>query len=77
MARKHFDKFEAVSAAVPADDAFEAVIAIKRRNSDEEAKIFKVANGQRYDLAYEADVVAEAALNKLRDISDTGELIWE
>lgn len=77
MARKHFDKFEAVSAAVPADDAFEAVIAIKRRNSDEEAKIFKVANGQRYDLAYEADVVAEAALNKLREISDTGELIWE
>lgn len=77
MARKHFDKFEAVSAAVPADDAFEAVIAIKRRNSDEEARIFKVANGQRYDLAYEADVVAEAALNKLREISDTGELIWE
>ena len=35
MARKHFEKFEAISSAVPAEDAFEAVIAVKRRDGDE------------------------------------------
>lgn len=77
MARKHFDKFEAVSSAVPVDDAFEAVIAIKRREGNEDLRIFRVADGKRYDLASEADVVAEAALNKVLEISDGGELIWE
>ena len=53
MARKHFEKFEAISSAVPAEDAFEAVIAIKRRDS------------------------AEAALTKVIEVSDEGQLIWE
>jgi len=39
MARKHFEKFEAISSAVPAEDAFEAVIAIKRRDSDEDVQV--------------------------------------
>lgn len=77
MARKHFENYEALSSAVPAEDAFEAVIAVKRRGTDESAQVFKVANGRRYDLASEADVAAEAALTKVREISDDGQLIWE
>lgn len=77
MARKHFENYEAISSAVPADDRFEAVIAVKRRGTDDNAQIFKVANGRQYDLASEADVAAEAALTKVREVSDEGELIWE
>jgi hypothetical protein len=77
MARKHFENFEAISSAVPADGAFEAVIALKRRGTDDNAHVITVANGRRYDLASEADVAAEAALTKVREISEDGELIWE
>ena len=77
MARKHFEKFEAITSAVPADDAFEAVIAAKRRDGDEPVHIFKVANGRRYDLASEAEEAADAALTKVLEVSDEGELIWE
>jgi len=77
MARKHFENYEAISSAVPAEDAFEAVIAVKRRGTDENAHVVKVANGRRFDLASEADVAAEAALTKVREINDEGELIWE
>lgn len=77
MARKHFENYEAISSAVPADDAFEAVIALKRRGTDDNAHVIKVANGRRYDLASEADVAAEAALTKVREVSEDGELIWE
>lgn len=77
MARKHFEHHEAISSAVPTDDGFEAVIAVKRRGTDDNAHVFKVANGRHYDLASEADVVAEAALTKVREVSDDGELIWE
>ncbi len=77
MARKHFEHHEAISSAVPADDRFEAVIAVKRRGTDDTARVFTVANGQRYDLASEADVAAEAALTKVREVDDDGELIWE
>lgn len=77
MARKHFEHYEAISSAVPVDGAFEAVIALKRRDSDENAQVVTVANGRRYDLASEADSAAEAALTKVREISEGGELIWE
>ena len=77
MARKHFEKFEAISSAVPVDDAFEAVIAVKRRDGDDSLHIFKVANSRRYDLASEAEVAADAALTKVVEISDEAELIWE
>lgn len=77
MARKHFENYEAISSAVPAGDAFEAVIAVKRRDTDESAHVFTVANGRRYDLASEADVAAEAALTKVREVDSNGELIWE
>jgi len=53
------------------------VIAIKRRDSDEDVQVFKVADGRRYDLASEADAIAEAALTKVIEVSDEGQLIWE
>lgn len=77
MARKHFEHYEAISSAVPAGDAFEAVIAIKRRDSEEQATVFRLAEGRTYDLASEADAVAEAALTRVREVSEDGELIWE
>ena len=51
--------------------------AVQRRGTDEHVLVFKVANGRRYDLASEAEVAAEAALTKVREVSDEGELIWE
>ena len=72
MARKHFENHEAISSAVPTTGGFEAVIAVKRRDTDANAHVFKVANGQHYDLASEADVAAEAALTKVREISPEG-----
>lgn len=77
MARKHFAKFDAISSAVPADEGFEAVIAVKRRGVNENARIHHIASGHRYDLASEADAVAEAALTKVIEVRDDGELIWE
>lgn len=77
MARKHFENHEAISSAVPVDDGFEAVIAVKRRGTEDSARVFKVANGRHYDLASEAEVAAEAALTKVREVSNDDELIWE
>ncbi|MCW3148476.1 hypothetical protein N8H22_07665 [Stutzerimonas stutzeri] len=77
MARKHFEHFEALSSAVPAEDAYEAIIAVKRRGADEHLHIFKVAAGRRFDLFSEAETAAEAALNKVREVNEDGELIWE
>ncbi|GAB3481395.1 hypothetical protein [Azotobacter salinestris] len=77
MARKHFAKFDAISSAVPDGEAFQAVIAVKRRGIDENARVHWMANGHRYDLASEANTVAEAALTKVIEVRDDGELIWE
>lgn len=77
MARKHFSEFDAISSAVPAGETFEAVIAVKRRDTDDSARVHKVAEGQHYDLASEADAVAEAALTKVIEVSEEGDLIWE
>lgn len=77
MARRHFHQFDALSSAVPDGDVFKAVIAVKRRGTDEAARLHQVANGQRYDLASEADSAAEAALVKVVEVGDDGALIWE
>lgn len=77
MARRHFEHFEALSSAIPADAAYEAVIAVKRRDGDDDLHLFRVAGGRRFDLQSEAETAAEAALNKVREVGDDGELIWE
>ena len=40
MAIKHFEHFEAISSAVPAQDGFEAVIGVKARERKEVSLIF-------------------------------------
>lgn len=77
MARKHFARYEAISSAVPVEDAYEPVIAIKRRGTDEKARIHAISTGKHYHFASEADAIAEAALTKVMEVSDTGELIFE
>ncbi|WP_263142474.1 hypothetical protein [Pseudomonas sp. RIT-PI-AD] len=77
MARKHFKEFEAISSAYPEDGGFKAVIGVMRRNAQEKPHFHKVANDQAYALASEADEAAEAALTKVLEITDEGELIWE
>lgn len=76
MARKHFRAYEAVSTAFPAGEAFKAVIAIKRRDRDEEPHIHQVTP-RLYDLATEADEAANAALNRVLEVDEFGELVWE
>jgi hypothetical protein len=75
MTRKHFRRYEAVSSAVPSGDAYEAVIAVKCRDTDSETRFHRVANGHRYQLFFEAEQIAEAALAKVEEIDDSGELI--
>ena len=76
MARKHFKAYEAVSSAFPAGEAFKAVIALKRRDSDEDPLIHQVTN-RFYDLAAEADEAANAALNRVLEVDEFGKLVWE
>lgn len=76
MARKHFKAYEAVSSAFPEGEAFKAVIALKRRDRDEEPRIHQVTQ-RLYDLAAEADEAANAALNRVLEVDEFGELIWE
>ncbi|MCQ4265936.1 hypothetical protein NAV28_01780 [Pseudomonas stutzeri] len=77
MARRHFEHFEALSSAIPLEDGYQAIIAVQRRGSDEHVHIVKVADGRRFDLQSEAQSVAEAPLNRLREIDANGEPIWE
>lgn len=76
MARKHFRAYEAVSTAFPAGEAFKAVIALKHRDRDEEPLIHQVTP-RLYDLATEADEAANAALNRVLEVDEFGELVWE
>jgi hypothetical protein len=77
MAVRHFENHEAISSALPVEDAFEAVIAVKQRGSSNQPHFHHVAYGRRYDLASEADTAAEAALNKVAEVDADGELVWE
>lgn len=77
MARKHFEYFDALSSAVPIGTAYSAVIAVRRRDTEDSARVHDVGHGQQYDLASEAEAVAEAALSRVLDIDEEGGLIWE
>lgn len=77
MARKHFQRFEAISSAMPAGEAYEAVIAVKRRDDDSEPRFHRVGYGQHFNRVFEAEEVAEAALTKVVEIDDDGGLIME
>ncbi|MNJ71712.1 hypothetical protein D3C77_682860 [compost metagenome] len=53
------------------------MIAVKTRDPDARPVVHTLAEGHRYDLAFEAEEVAHAALAKLKEISREGELLWE
>ena len=77
MIFRHFEHYEAVASALPVEDGYQAVIAVKTRDPDSRPVVHTLAEGHRYDLAFEAEEVAHAALAKLKEISREGELLWE
>ncbi|MBB2895948.1 hypothetical protein [Pseudomonas sp. AS2.8] len=77
MAIKHFNHHEAISSAVPAEQGFEAVIAVKARREDAHPVFHKVATERHFDLASEAEEAADAALNRVTEIGDDDELLWD
>lgn len=77
MIFRHFEHYEAVASALPVEDGYQAVIAVKARDPDARPVVHTLAEGHRYDLAFEAEEVAHAALAKLKEISREGELLWE
>ncbi|KHL69974.1 hypothetical protein SF06_10640 [Pseudomonas flexibilis] len=77
MIFRHFEHYEAVASALPVEDGYQAVIAVKTRDPGARPVVHTLAEGHRYDLAFEAEEVAHAALAKLKEISREGELLWE
>ena len=77
MARKHFQHYEAISSAMPAGNAYEAVIGVKRRGDDSRPRFHVVGYGQRFRRVLEAEEVAEAALTKVLEVDENGALIME
>ena len=77
MIFRHFEHYEAVASALPVEDGYQAVIAVKTRDPDARPVVHTLAEGHRYDLAFEAEEVAHAALAKLKEISREGELLWD
>lgn len=77
MIFRHFEHYEAVASALPVEGGYQAVIAVKTRDPDAKPVVHALAEGHRYDLAFEAEEIAHAALAKVREISEAGDLLWE
>ncbi|CAG8866669.1 hypothetical protein PS627_02044 [Pseudomonas fluorescens] len=76
MARKEFQRFEAVSAMVPGEGGYSAAIAVKQLHGGGAPHFHKVLAGQVFKTAMAADDAACVELARLRDISEDGELLW-
>lgn len=76
MARKEFAQFEAVSAAVRAEEGYNAAIAVKALGGSGAPRFNKVLIEQIFKTALEADQAAEQQLEHLADVSEDGELVW-
>ncbi|MDF2487543.1 MAG: hypothetical protein K0S77_165 [Pseudomonas sp.] len=76
MARREFQRFEAVSAMVPGEGGYSAAIAVKHLHGGGTPRFHKVLDGQLFKSALAADDAACVQLARLRDISQDGELIW-
>lgn len=76
MARKEFEQFEAVSAAVRGDAGYNAAIAVKALGGSGAPRFHKVLLEQTFKTALEADQAAEQHLASLTGIDDEGELLW-
>ncbi|HKS14523.1 MAG TPA: hypothetical protein VJS90_15950 [Pseudomonas sp.] len=76
MARREFQRFEAVSAMVPGEGGYSAAIAVKHLHAGGAPQFHKVLEGQVFKTAMAADDAACAELARLRDVSEDGELLW-
>ncbi|SEN12634.1 hypothetical protein SAMN04487857_110103 [Pseudomonas sp. ok272] len=76
MARKEFDQFEAVSAAVRGDAGYNAAIAVKALGGPGAPRFHKVLIDQTFKTALEADQAAEQQLAHLSGVDEEGELLW-
>jgi len=80
MARKEFEQFEAVSAVVPVQmgvaGAYHAAIAVKALYEGGAPRFHTVSNEQVFATATAADAAAQEQLERLRDVTADGELVW-
>ncbi|KQQ67782.1 hypothetical protein ASF84_01160 [Pseudomonas sp. Leaf127] len=76
MARREFEHFEAVSAAIPAQGAYQAAIAVKALQSGGAPRFHAVLDGQAFKTADEADQAAVGELERLLGVDADAELVW-
>lgn len=74
MARRELDGFEAVSAAVPGDDGYDAAIAVKAQGAGGAPIFHRVLPGQKFNTALLADIAATEELARLAAIDAEGGL---
>ncbi|MBD8491757.1 hypothetical protein IFR09_07020 [Pseudomonas syringae] len=76
MARKVFEHFEAVSAAIPTQGVYQAAIAVKALSGGGAPRFHAVLEGQTFKTADEADQAAAEALERLVDVDSEAALVW-
>lgn len=76
MARREFQHFEAVSAAVPGEGGYSAAIAVKELGAGGAPRFHKILPGSTFSTAMTADQAACDELAKLADVDADGELVW-
>ena len=77
MARREFDKFEAVSAVVPVEPGvYHAAIAVKALYEGGAPRFHKVLPEQTFKTASLADDAAAAHLENLQGVTEDAELVW-
>jgi hypothetical protein len=76
MARKEFQHYEAVSAAVPGDGGYSAAIAVKGLGAGGAPAFHQVLQDQSFKTALAADQAAVLELERLIDVTSEGELMF-
>jgi len=76
MARKEFQHYEAVSAAIPGDGGYSAAIAVKGLGAGGAPSFHRVLLDQTFTTALTADQAAVEELERLIDVTSEGELMF-
>lgn len=77
MARREFDKHEAVAAVVPVEPGvYHAAIAVKALYEGGAPRFHKVLLEQTFTTATQADAAAAQHLETLQGVTEDGELVW-
>ena len=76
MARKEFQHYEAVSAAIPSEGGYSAAIAVKALGVGGAPAFHRVLNEQTFKTALSADQAAVDELERLIDVTTEGELMF-